>query len=73
MAALARKGRRDRGKRRALSPQLLELVQALALEVPPLPIAAIYRRICQIVRETDSVVPSYELSMKSCEKYPLGS
>jgi putative transposase len=48
LAALARKGRGDRGKRRALSPQLLELVQALALEVPPLPIAVIYRRICQM-------------------------
>src|SRR3974390_3034965 len=38
LAALARKTREDRGRRRALSPQLLEIVEALALEVPPLPI-----------------------------------
>jgi putative transposase len=48
LAAPARKLREDRGKRRALSPQLLE---GLALEVLPLPVAAIYRRIFQIVWE----------------------
>jgi 1,4-dihydroxy-2-naphthoate octaprenyltransferase len=48
LAALARKAREDRGKRRTLSPRLLQVAEALALEVPPLPIAAIYRRICEI-------------------------
>jgi len=40
LAALARKAREDRGKRRNLSPRLMQVAEALALEVPPLPIAA---------------------------------
>ena len=72
LAALARKVREDRGRRRALSPQLLEVVEALALEVPPLPIAAIYRRICQIVRETGSVVPSCDVVYEVVREVPAG-
>ena len=33
LAALARKAREDRGKRRTLSPRLMEVAEALALEV----------------------------------------
>ena len=72
LAALARKARQDRGKRRTLSPQLLEVVQALALEVPPLPIAAIYRRICQIAQKTDKVVPSYDVVYEVVREVPAG-
>ena len=36
LAALARKAREDRRKRRTLSPRLMQLAEALALEVPPL-------------------------------------
>jgi putative transposase len=72
LAALARKVREDRGKRRALSPQLLEVAEALALEVPPLPIAAIYRRICRIAQETGKVVPSYDVIYEVVRKVPTG-
>ena len=48
LAGLARKPREDRGKRRALPPQLLEITEALALQSPPMPIAAIHRRVCQV-------------------------
>ena len=36
LAALARKAREDRGERRTLSPRLMQVAEALALEVPPL-------------------------------------
>ena len=54
LAVLAREPREDRGKRLALSPGLLalEIAEALALEAPSLPIAAIYRRgICQVAQD----------------------
>jgi len=43
LAALARKQREDRGERCAISPGLKEVVEGLALQKPPLPIAALYR------------------------------
>jgi len=73
LAALARKAREDRGKRRALSPRLIEVTQALALEVPPLPIAAIYRRICQVAKDTGNLAPSYDLIYEVVRRYPQGS
>src|ERR1700674_3087802 len=72
LVALARKGREDRGKRRALSPRLLEIVEALALETPPLPIAAIYRRICQIAQHTGCAVPSYDVVYEVVRQVPAG-
>jgi len=44
LAALARKERADRGTRRALSPQMQKVVEGLALQKPPLPIATLYRQ-----------------------------
>lgn len=53
--------------------QLPEVVEALALEVPPLPIAAIYiPSICQIVRETGSVAPSYDVIYEVAREVPAG-
>ena len=40
LAALARKRREDRGERRAVSQKLKEVIEGLALQKPPLPIAA---------------------------------
>ena len=72
LAALARKAREDRGKRRTLSPRLLEVAEALALEVPPLPIAAIYRRICQIAKDTGNSAPSYDVIYEVVRQIPAG-
>ena len=66
LASLARKAREDRGERRALSPQLREVVEALALEVP------IYRRIFQIAQKTDKVVPSYDVVYEVVREVPAG-
>ena len=39
----------------------MQVAEALALEVPPLPVAAIYRRICQIAKDTGNSAPSYDV------------
>jgi hypothetical protein len=45
-----------------LSPGLLEIAEALALEAPSLPIAAIYRLgVCQVAQDIGSMVPSYDV------------
>jgi putative transposase len=72
LAALARKAREDRGKRRTMSPRLMEVAEALVLEVPPLPIAAIYRRICQIAKDTGNSAPSYDVIYEVVRQVPAG-
>jgi putative transposase len=72
LAALARKAREDRGKRRTLSPRLMEVAEALALEVPPLPIAAIYRRICKVAKDTGDSAPSYDVIYEVVRQVPAG-
>jgi hypothetical protein len=60
LAGLAPKPREDRGKRRALSAQLLERTEALALESPRIPVAAIRRRVCQVAEDIGRIFPSYD-------------
>ena len=59
LAALARKNRRDRGRRRAVSVKLKEAIEGLALQKPPLPIAALYRQVSRASKELGEKVPSY--------------
>jgi len=61
LAALCRKGRADKGKRRVLSSELVELVEALALQTPQLSGAAIWRKITEIAIEHKMQAPSYDL------------
>jgi putative transposase len=73
LAALARKARAKIAVSVAsLSPRLLEVAEALALEVPPLPIAAIYRRICQIAKDTGNSAPSYDVIYEVVRQVPAG-
>jgi hypothetical protein len=51
LAGLARNDRADRGRRRTLTPALKEILEALALQKPPLPIAALHRHLCRIAVE----------------------
>ena len=44
-AALARKRREDRGERRVVSAKLKEVFEGLALQKPPLPLAALLRQV----------------------------
>jgi putative transposase len=48
LAGLARDDRSDRGQRRAITAELKEILEALALEKPPSAIAALHRQICKI-------------------------
>src|ERR1019366_565481 len=41
LAALARRKRADSGERRAASPKIKQAIEGLALQKPPLPIAAL--------------------------------
>ena len=59
LAALARKQREDRGARRAVSQKLKELIEGLALQKPPLPIAALYRQVRRFAQELGEQAPSY--------------
>jgi putative transposase len=59
LAALARKGRTDRGARRSLSPQMHKVVEGLALQKPPLPIATLYRQIYRLAVQQSETPPSY--------------
>lgn len=61
LAALCRQQRSDRGTRRGLSSKLVDLVEALALQTPPLSAAAIYRHVVAVAKEHGEQTPSYDL------------
>src|SRR5713226_10075908 len=45
LAGLVRKARADRNESRALSPEMEQMVEGLALQQPPLPVATLYRQV----------------------------
>lgn len=59
LPGLARKGRADRGARRSLSHQIHRLVEGLALQKPPLPIATLYRQVYRIAQQQNETPPTY--------------
>jgi putative transposase len=59
LAALSRKKREDRGERRAVSTKVKEIIEGLALQKPPLPIAALYRQVVRFSKELHETAPSY--------------
>jgi putative transposase len=61
LTALCRQPRADRGKHRGLSTILVELAEALALQTPPLSVAAIHRQVVAVAREQGEQAPSYDL------------
>ena len=61
LAGLARKTRADRGVRHSLSPQMHKVVEGLALQKPPLPIAALYRQVYSIALQQNEKPPSYDV------------
>ena len=56
---LIRKGRRDRGKRRALPADLVRLIEGLALHRPERSIAAIHRQVTKVAIDQGWQPPSY--------------
>ena len=61
LAGLARRPRTDRDTRRRLSPELLHLVEGLALQKPPLGPAAIHREVVKLAEQRGEKPPSYSL------------
>jgi putative transposase len=70
LAALARKGRTDDGGRRVYSQRILEGIEGLALERPPLPITAIYRQVKLFADSIGETVPSYPAVHRIVRKLP---
>jgi putative transposase len=60
LAGLARNDRADRGRRRTITPALKEILEALALQKPPMPIAALHRQLCRIAVEREQPTPNYK-------------
>jgi putative transposase len=61
LPGLARDDRSDRGWRRAITLELKEILEALALQKPPLPIAALHRQICKIAQQRDVNTATYKV------------
>jgi putative transposase len=59
--ALARKKRDDCGARRAVSVKVKEAIEGLALQKPPLPVAALYRQVRRVVQDLGEPTPSYSV------------
>jgi hypothetical protein len=59
LAALVRKGREDRGERRVVSAKLKEVIEGLALQKPPLPLAALFRHVQRLSKDLGEKAPSY--------------
>ncbi len=58
---LTPKGRSDRGKRRAVSPEIKDLIQGLYLRTPPVTSSAIYRAVCEVCQKNKWRKPSYDV------------
>ena len=59
LVALARKRREDRGERRVVSTKLKEIIEGLALQKPPLPLAALFRQVQRLSKGLGEKAPSY--------------
>lgn len=70
LAALVRKGRSDCGERRTLSPKIQKVIEGLALEKPPLPIAALYRQVQRFAQENGGSAPSYDVVYDVVRRLP---
>ena len=60
LAGLARKTRRDKNQPK-IEPYLLQLIEGLALQKPPLSAAAIQRQVATVAKDRGAKPPSYSL------------
>jgi putative transposase len=59
LAALARKKRTDTGEHRQISAKLKDVIEGIALQTPPLPVATICRQVRQLAVNMGAEPPSY--------------
>jgi len=72
LVALARKSRTDQGGRRLASTQLIEAIEGLALERPPLPISSIHRQASAMAETLQEHKPSYAVVRRIVRSLPAG-
>jgi putative transposase len=72
LAALARKNRTDQGERRLASIQLIQAIEGLALERPPLPVSSIHRQASAIAETLQERKPSYAVVRRIVRSLPAG-
>jgi putative transposase len=72
LTALARKSRTDQGERRIASAQLIEAIEGLALERPPLPISSIHRQADAMAETLKERTPSYWVVRRIVRSLPSG-
>src|SRR5215831_16807759 len=60
LVALCRKPRTDRGMHRVFSSELVEVIEALALQTPRLSVATISRQVADLASQRGLVAPSYD-------------
>jgi len=71
LAALARKTRDDRGGRRVVSVKVKDAIEGLALQKPPLPIAALYRQVQRLAKDLGEAPPSYSVVYDLVRSLPV--
>ncbi|MBC8167505.1 MAG: helix-turn-helix domain-containing protein [Bryobacteraceae bacterium] len=59
LTALVRRKRADIGERRAVSEALRKAIEGLALQTPPLPIAALHRQVRQMAKDLGEHPPTH--------------
>jgi putative transposase len=59
LIGLCRKANANKGKPRRFSPKLFEIIEGLALQRPPLSVAAIHRKIVTLAQRLGEPPPSY--------------
>jgi len=70
LAALTRKGRTDEGGRRIVSARMIEAIEGLALERPPLPVTSIYRQVKPFASSWESRLQAIRWSIASSASCP---
>ncbi len=59
LVGLANKERKDRGTRRGIPPEVVRLIEGLALQKPKRSAAAIHRQVAEIATAQGWTIPSY--------------
>jgi putative transposase len=70
LSGLGRRARNDRGGRRAVSAKIQEIIEALALQKPPLPIAVLHRQVCRIAKAQGEDAPTYKTVYRVIRQLP---
>jgi putative transposase len=61
LVALSRPRRASRGRRRRVTPNLIQRIEALALQSPPLSVAAIHRQVVTLATAQGLPTPGYRM------------